>query len=1417
MICNSDLIQDFHDHVASCTRPSTAGNGSSESTLSPPPDSPNFDPASTIAVQDPDYDDGYRSVIDFGDVVDDQPDAQQDISAADQVRKVTSNETPKQENGEEKVNQSVFTPNLVRQKDKDDFEKITIAPYVDGEFDQYEYEVVQKDDEKKDEPETDLKDDDGQEILNETEDPKVSDDLKVVDDQEVLEDPVTPDNGEVGDEIEATEIIEENLYRADTPTPAEVAAESAVANVDGAEILRASEALTNALLNTPAVLGQMEVPAESKIDGADIPGASQVTAESENRVDSEVASQIAADAEDKPERVIFKFKKFTPITAFEDFLKDAENMPYEELYHRTSVISDVLLAYQNEYDDVGRKLTNYESRKAYEKQIADEKKKAREDQKKLDEKEAILAEDRKLIMLQTVFDDKLKLRGDKWVAFVEKYEAMNGDKQDLDRLKKLHEGAFAAALMKRQRAAEKEAQPKVALVRGDLPPLSKRDLEPHWKKRRIVQDRVAFDEKKQADVYVQKYNSKMSGNQNLVDRNALDGGDDELNENGRPKRSTTKRAFYDTEQSETPPDTEPENLPAKRARTKRIMDDGIASPGRPQTFFESIDGTPVKLFPSGKRIGRPPGSKTKNPASKTTQSSKLNTVQVASPSESEAEEVEAESNQIESRAQELEPAQEEQLHAAATSLVAQTVEAHAAAGVPVKKKHAGGRPKKKVAVEEPDAGPSNAPVEEAPVAPKPKNKGGRPRKHPVPTGGAKASRGGRFKKETVDEQTPVPVGEEEEVIQSTEHDNESLFPSTSTSRPTTSSSDGTDATFGGRQTRRAATRAKSQTQGANNPTIEDSFDAPGASAATNGRGKRKRTATEHIQTAEAMESGGDSDGENIVVDTYRPDLEAVSPAPPRKRKGVRGKKGKVITQSKATPREVTPEQTGEASNNTTGRPKRKRNPALPESSIDPDLLGDYLSDDDGETPPPSKRRKARGGRKGKSVKREETTDADTGGDGDSSVPPSRKRAARAVTKRNTIKQEMLDEGASGDNSIPPPPKTRKSRTNTLIIAEGADIEAGAAGSVEGNNGDGPSAAAPKKRTAGSSSQGNGVDDIETGDVGASKKRKARAISKGKSIALGDSIEPEFATIKNEGAELQNGNEGADLELGGHGEADTESAPPSKKRKNRAVKGKTPKIESTGETELDDSEDYTGMDPAEAELLRKKKRKSRKLAAATRQRWANGTMAGPMEKRKATNAAKKAARLAAKIAGGAGPAGPVGNIAGPVVADGAVSVGDFAQGGITQGVTGVPVANPNIAAGPFMVGGVGGGQIVEGIAGPSFSGPSNAAPFQAGPSMSKKAPFTKPKIAPFPLQLAAAPAPAPAPAPARTSTRVRKPTSRMLGLDGAADDEDDEADEQFRSEYDRYQALSSPKSAGLGKRVRKSFMDLSALGDDEDSY
>lgn len=116
-----------------------------------------------------------------------------------------------------------------------------------------------------------------------------------------------------------------------------------------------------------------------------------------------------------------------------------------------------------------------------------------------------------------------------------------------------------------------------------------------------------------------------------------------------------------------------------------------------------------------------------------------------------------------------------------------------------------------------------------------------------------------------------------------------------------------------------------------------------------------------------------------------------------------------------------------------------------------------------------------------------------------------------------------------------------------------------------------------------------------------------------------------------------------------------------------------------------------------------------------------------------------------------------------------------------------------------------------------AGPSNPVPIQpAAPVLSSYTPpqpvLPKPKT---PSQNTTTMDSARAP-----STRVKKPTRIAAGLDGpAGDNEEDDADDA-PSEYDRYQALTSAGSPGLGKRVRRPLVDLSAMmgeTSDEDYY
>ncbi|KAF8852007.1 hypothetical protein BDZ45DRAFT_765110, partial [Acephala macrosclerotiorum] len=94
------------------------------------------------------------------------------------------------------------------------------------------------------------------------------------------------------------------------------------------------------------------------------------------------------------------------------------------------------------------------------------------------------------------------------------------------------------------------------------------------------------------------------------------------------------------------------------------------------------------------------------------------------------------------------------------------------------------------------------------------------------------------------------------------------------------------------------------------------------------------------------------------------------------------------------------------------------------------------------------------------------------------------------------------------------------------------------------------------------------------------------------------------------------------------------SPLSPRRNSPTPDSEDEQAKSASEPE-DDSEAESEQKLTEA--VRKAKAKSAKLAEATRKRWADGRMKGPMEKRAATNEAKRAAKFAAQAAkNGPGP-------------------------------------------------------------------------------------------------------------------------------------------------------------------------------------
>lgn len=627
----------------------------------------------------------------------------------------------------------------------------------------------------------------------------------------------------------------------------------------------------------------------------------------------------------KPSKERFPFPKFTPIENFENYFTDCMDMPYEELYHRTSVVTQTLLEYQREWDAIDKEIYDHEMfMKSEAMKTAD--------LAKVVQAEKQAEEDVQLVVLQEEYEKEIILSRRVFEDWAENFATENPDKLEvLELLKKLRDTTFMKAFQKRQKAKKSQEVPVKSLIDKHIPEIKKTkdEIELEKRKRKRLLDAITFDDMNQADAYAFTWTASdlNRGRQPLPNHRVVP----------RPRgltfgrRTTTrtrnKPAAYETEeQSETPTSDEEKPLPAKRSRAppKKLFDD-MAPVLKPRAAPFSGNGTPppVRTFPSGKRVGRPP-----------TKSKLQESFRAPSQTPTFA-------NGESSNARELAPKEEAALHDAAESLVNQTV-----SGAPaVKRKHPGGRPKKVVAETSNIATPAEPAEDVVPPPPKPKGKGGRPRKHPRPEPVApqsedeaeieqppKKKRGRRrVKKEPVAHDAPIELGEQNGVLESTEQGDGTAPTSADSSRPTTSSSNATQTTLGSRRSTRAATREKSY-------ALLDIFDedddyevavtskSKSKSTSTSSRGKRKR---------------GANDPETVIVDTAPIDSNPT----PKKRKA------RAI-------KEETPEFIEEAPT-ATSRGKRKRTNTLPESSIevaDPAEASDYL--ESSQPPPPAKKRKS---------------------------------------------------------------------------------------------------------------------------------------------------------------------------------------------------------------------------------------------------------------------------------------------------------------------------------------------------------------------------------------------------------------------------------------------------------------------------
>ncbi|KAH8813066.1 hypothetical protein F5884DRAFT_751360 [Xylogone sp. PMI_703] len=387
---------------------------------------------------------------------------------------------------------------------------------------------------------------------------------------------------------------------------------------------------------------------------------------------------------------------------------------------------------------------------------------------------------------------------------------------------------------------------------------TKEEIELEKRQRGRLMDPIKFDDMKMMDVYGLEYSShpKNFGQQNLQEAiktrakilasTALEDG------RGRSHR-TVARKVYDVEMSATP-ETEFDGPPLKRVRRQRILD-GYDTEST-HTGTTSRAGTPIRTFPSGKRIGRPPAK------------SKLQDMQMAptpdvtemvAPSGSNPEALDHELPKRKGRPTKalLEAQEYAELQEAASALISATE--HGKVSTPPKPKHAGGRPRKSQGENTITSVPAYSTEGSTNVSPsKQRGKGGRPRKDTIESAITVQPNFNLTNGDVdYDHIKLEPVGNGEfgdfdgpnEVFLSTEPDDRSRQGSESTTRPTTSSSQASDSSFGARRSSRPATQEKTHAREARAASKENKKTLKAESTPQTGssKGKRKQSNANDIE------------------------------------------------------------------------------------------------------------------------------------------------------------------------------------------------------------------------------------------------------------------------------------------------------------------------------------------------------------------------------------------------------------------------------------------------------------------------------------------------------------------------------------------------------------------------------------------
>ena len=810
----TEQIQGFRDHVATCTRPSTAGDDNASSALTSPPSSP----SQTSQLR--------SSSAGTGAGPSNLENVQDEVVTAGEARQLIQVIQP--------------APDVQEAEDKLELEKLDDPrPYINPktDFEYYDYSEQTEQTEPQEASDADQNHQDA--TLNPPD--TQNNDLDAFRQTWVKE--LTENASQKANALQAQDISED-----------QDAAQDQDASQDHRDAQNMEDAQDEDDAQDQDASQILEV--DDMEDTAENP---DVTETSEASHNPPIGSQKAPETTGTGK---YPFPKVTEVAVFEKYLEDAENMPYEELYRRTAVVSNNLVALQTEWDAIDKEIYVYEKRQKAKQKIVEEETKA------VLEKER-LKEDAERDEVAETYSVELKLKGEQWQEFMAEHEDSIPEKI-IRHLLNLRNPQFMAAARKKRQAAINRAKK----LLNEPEPETRRTKEDEQHERRQKGryiDVVKFDDMKHADVYGFEYSAhaKHYGEQPEELRARRVTSDPTVNSNSDPisnlttnpngddanpivtgegSRSRTQRKVtrkvYEADASATPEDSEEEGQKKRVIKRPKIFTNGVETLERSRG--QSRSGTPaVRTFASGKRVGRPPAK------------SKLQAVELAHDSaEPEGSEIMNDDGlNLDEEHQELAPSQEEQLHDAAESLVNQT-QTDKASTVPAKRKHAGGRPRKIRAEVLEEALEIEVEEEEEPK-PKRRHAGGRPRKNRLPSipldeeveiaveeeqkpisKPKPKKRRGRVRKEAIPEDDVIQVGEEN-VLQSTEQDDGSQY---TTSRPTSSDSNTTASTFGSRRSARPATREKTATREARASVMRRGSNAvqPPHSLPTSTRSKRKR-------------------------------------------------------------------------------------------------------------------------------------------------------------------------------------------------------------------------------------------------------------------------------------------------------------------------------------------------------------------------------------------------------------------------------------------------------------------------------------------------------------------------------------------------------------------------------------------------